>query len=104
MSKTNDLATKTFVKEVVEKTEEKLRQEIKGTEGKLRQELGALQTTVKKNHEEVIERLDSIAGSIKKFDEEQTILSYRVSEHTDQLENHEKRIKKIEETTLPSST
>ncbi len=52
-------------------------------------------------HNEVMDKFDSIASSIKKFDEEETALSYRVSKHTDQLENHEKRIKKIEKATLP---
>ena len=99
MSKTNEPASELFVKEIVEKTEGKLRQEI----SELRNETGELRTEINKNHNKVMKKLDSIAGSIKKFDEEQITLSYRVSEHTDQLENHEKRIKKIEETTLPPS-
>ena len=86
MSKTNEPATELFVKEIVERTEGKLRQEIENS----KEELG---NEIKKGHNEVM----------KKFDEEQITLSYRVSEHTDQLENHEKRIKKIEETALPPS-
>lgn len=95
MPKNNNLATKTFVKEVVEKTEGKLRQEIESSKEELRNE-------IKKNHNEVMNKLDSIAGSVNKFDEEQTALSYRVSEHTDQLEDHEERIKKVEEALPPS--
>lgn len=89
MPKSNDLATKTFVKKTVEEATDNLRNE-------LTKKMGGY-------HNEVMKKLDSIAGSIKKFDEEQTALSYRVSEHTDQLENHEKRIKKVEKTaSLPA--
>jgi len=91
MVKTTDLATKKFVKKVVQKTEDGLRREIKGLHDKMR-----------KNHGEVMEKLDTIASSIQKFDQEQTALSYRVSEHTDQLENQEGRIKKIEAKVLPA--
>jgi len=86
MSKIDTPANETFVKKTVEDAVDNLHQEMK-------QEM-------KENHNEVMNKLDSIAGSIEKFDEEQTALSYRVSEHTDQLENHEKRIKKIEKKTL----
>lgn len=84
MNKTNDLATKEFVKETVDEA-------VKDLSGEM-----------KKNQEVVLERLDSIMDSIKKFDEEETGLAYRVSEHSDQLEDHEDRLKRIEKTTIPS--
>lgn len=83
MSKANDLATKKFVKDTVDGAVKDLRGEIK------------------KNQEVVLERLDSIMDSIKKFDEEETGLAYRVSEHSDQLEDHEDRLKHIEKTITP---
>lgn len=51
MSKANDLATKKFVKDTVDGAVKDLRGEMK------------------KNQEVVLERLDSIMDSIKKFDE-----------------------------------
>jgi len=89
MAKMDKPANETFVK----KTVEDARTELNGKIENLQKEIGI-------KHNEVMNKLDSIAGSIEKFDEEQTALSYRVSEHTDQLENHEKRIKKIEKKTL----
>jgi len=89
MAKMDKPANETFVK----KTVEDARIELNGKIENLQKEIGI-------KHNEVMNKLDSIAGSIEKFDEEQTALSYRVSEHTDQLENHEKRIKKIEKKTL----
>lgn len=80
-----DIATKPFVKRVIDEAVE---------DAKL-----GLRQEIKKNHEETMEKLDSIMGEFKKFDEEHTLLSYRFSEHSDQLENHEGRLKKIE--TLP---
>lgn len=106
MSKSNNLATKTFVKAVVERTEGKLRHEINDAKEGLRNEIkknhNELSQKIGSLHNEVMGKLDSIAGSFKKFDEEQTVLSYRVSKHTNQLENHEKRIRKIEKTPLSS--
>lgn len=89
MSKIDRPATETFVK----KTVEEAKIELNGKIENLQKEMGI-------KHNEVMNKLDSIAGSIKKFDEEETTLAYRVSEHTDQLENHKKRIKKIEKTIL----
>lgn len=37
----------------------------------------------------ILEQLDSIAGDFKKFDEEQTTLSYRQSIHSDKIEKLE---------------
>ena len=77
-----DVATKSFVKEVVEEAVEDVKQ--------------GLRKEMKTYHEKTIEKLDSIMGEFKKFDEEHTLLSYRVSEHSDQLEEHEGRLKKLE--------
>lgn len=42
---------------------------------------------IDKKFDVVIEKLDGIAGEFKKFDEEQTLLSNKVSEHTDNLDS-----------------
>ncbi len=105
MSKTNEPVTKTFVKKTVEEAKIKLTGKIEETRteltGKIENLHESLQKEINVKHNEVMNKLDSIAGSINKFDEEQTALTYRVSEHTDQLESHKKRIKKIEKTILP---
>jgi len=103
MSKIDTPATKTFVKKTVEEAKIELTGKIEETRTELTGKIENLQKEMGAKHNEVMDKLDSIAGSIKKFDEEQTALSYRVSEHTDQLENHEKKIKKIEKTIFPPS-
>jgi len=57
MARIDKPANETFVKKTVEDAVDSLHQEMK------------------ENHNEVMEKLDSIAGSIEKFDEEQTALS-----------------------------
>ena len=44
---------------------------------------------MKNYHNEVMTELDSIAGAIKKFDEEHTVLAYRQVNHTDRIEKLE---------------
>lgn len=47
----------------------------------------------------IMEVVDGIAGEIKNYRQEQDMMSFRISEHTDQLEDHEIRIKHIEHPT-----
>ncbi len=47
----------------------------------------------------VVTMLDAVMGELKKIREEQALMSNKLSEHTDTLESHDKRIKKIERTT-----
>ncbi|MCX8009042.1 MAG: hypothetical protein N3A54_05080 [Patescibacteria group bacterium] len=70
-----------------EKLEEKLEQKL---EEKLEEKLRALRN-------EIFERIDAFLGLYKRVDEEQTLLYGRVSEHSDQLEDHETRISALEE-------
>lgn len=50
--------------------------------------------------DKLYEMLDKIAGGIKDFREEQDIMGNRVSEHSDELENHDLRLKKLEHPVL----
>lgn len=95
MPKTNDIATKKFVKEELE--------EVKGWVGiRLEQNTEELKewvdTVFAKYKDETMIKLDEIVAMLQKDDQERTILSYQVSEHTNQLENHKKRIEKLEKT------
>lgn len=44
----------------------------------------------------VMDKLDAIANTLKSIYEEQTVASYQISNHSDKLDNHEERIKKLE--------
>jgi|GEM_PF-3420593 len=92
----NGLTTKSFVKKI----ENNLVDLIVGTAGsldaKIEKTKQQLEEKIKLNHDEIIEKLDSISGMIKKFDEEHTLASYRISEHSDELEDHELRVGKLE--------
>ena len=81
---TAQVATQSFVRKEAKKLEENLKEDLK--------------EEMRKNHDEVMEKLDWLVGSIKKFGEEHTVLSCRVAEYSDQLEDHEKRIAKMEQT------
>ena len=43
------------------------------------------------------DRMDQLRGEIKAVREEQSIISGKFSEHTDQIENHDNRISKLEQ-------
>ncbi len=59
--------------------------------------------------EEFFARMDKLSGEYKKIDEAETLHVGTISDHTDQLENHEERIKTLERrhssnpTTLPTT-
>ena len=52
-----------------------------------------------KYKDEMLTKLDKLLGLFHKLNEEKTIGAYRQKEHTDQLENHENRIKSLETAT-----
>ena len=47
------------------------------------------------NKEEFYTRMDEVMGEIKEIREEQTLIAGRVSQHSDDLEEHEAKIKRI---------
>jgi len=55
---------------------------------------------VAKFKDEVITAIDKNTGELKAMREELTAISGKTSEHSDTLENHEGRIKKMERTTI----
>lgn len=61
---------------------------------------GFLKQHLKQELDKVMAKLDSIAKMLKDMYEEQTVASHQIAEHSDQLENHEGRIKKLETTVL----
>ena len=56
-----------------------------------------VENTKPKWAESVLSAADKAAGDYKKFEEEKTVLSGQVSEHTDQIEDIDERVKKIEQ-------
>lgn len=60
-----------------------------GLEGRMENLEERLEKKMKDYHNEVMTELDSIAGAIKKFDEEQTVLAYRQANHSDRMEKLE---------------
>ena len=114
MPKTNDIATKKFVKGELEKNTREIKEWVgarftENTE-EIKEWVGArftenteeikewVDTVFAKYKDETMTKLDEIADMLQKDDQERTILSYQVSEHTDQLEDHGRRIKKLEKT------
>ena len=126
MKKVDGIAPKKFVRDVVNKsakrTEEKLisvirsvkdglyaelhgeiedsRQEMHLNHREVLERIEKVEDDSAKRHNDVMDKLDSIAGDFRKFDEEHTTLSYRVSEHSDGLEDHDKRLRKLEKISL----
>lgn len=82
MKQNDNVITKSFVQSAIDSATEKLRDE--------------LVEQIKQSKDETLTRLDKILGLFQKFDEERTVMAYRQREHTDQLEDHEDRIKFIE--------
>lgn len=75
-----------LIEEIIEgKLEEKFNEKLKGLPSK----------------DEFYETTDKILGELKAIREEITTVTHRTSEHSDTLENHEGRIKKLERVTLP---
>lgn len=100
-------ATEQFVKAVLAKTEGALKRRIEDVRrsadsgiSRLDNEINKLRQEIRKNHNVMMTKLDSIANIMKKTDEEQTLTSYQVSQHLDRLDNHEERIRKLEKPTL----
>jgi predicted nuclease with TOPRIM domain len=76
---------KKYIEDILErKLDEKL-------EKKLEEKLKFLPTK-----EDFYTKMDEIMGELKAIREEQTLISGKVSEHTDQLEEHDQRLGKIE--------
>ena len=49
--------------------------------------------------EEFFTAMDEVMGELKGIREEQELITHRVSQHTDQLEDHETRITKLQSPT-----
>lgn len=60
-------------------------------EDKLTEKLKGLPT-----RDEFYQKMDEVMGELKTLREEQTLTTYRNTEQDQQLENHEKRLKKLE--------
>jgi len=99
MPKTNDIATKKFVKGELEKNTREIKEWVGARFTENTEEIKEwVDTVFAKYKDETMTKLDEIADMLQKDDQERTILSYQVSEHTDQLEDHGRRIKKLEKT------
>lgn len=75
----DEVATESFVYGVVSRAENRLENAI----DQLREEIN-------QKFNKVMEALADLSGQFRKFDEEQTILSHRVSKHNDRIEKLEK--------------
>lgn len=82
----DDLVTKSFLKS-------ELKSEINSLREELTEQIKQSEARIK---DEILTHLDKIMGLLRKLDEERTLGAYRQREHTDQLENHENRIKSLE--------
>lgn len=71
---------------------------MKGDVNQLQQNVIQLQENLVKLNEKVskfYDLIDSVMGDFKKFDEEQTLLSGRVSDHSDRLEKLEEYVQRV---------
>lgn len=59
---------------------------------------------VAKFKDDVMTVLDKVMGELKTIREEQTLMSGRLSEHTDTLEDHDARLEKLEKNVGFSTT
>lgn len=116
MSK-DKVATESFVKEAVDKAKNEiteamdilqkdLQSRIEDSETRLEARLNEsmdnkLDSKIGQLRSDIFEKLDEISGDIKTFQEEHTVLSMHSSEHYDKLEDHEKRITKLEISSSP---
>lgn len=78
MKQNDGVATKLFVQSAIDRLRDELTEQIK------------------QSKDETLTHLDKILGLFQKFDEERSMMAYRQREHTDQLEDHEDRIKSLE--------
>lgn len=62
-------------------------------EEKLNEKLGDLPSK-----DDFYEKMDEVMGEIKAMREEQTLIGNKLSDHSDQLEDHEQRISRFEKT------
>lgn len=68
------------------------------TKNFLQQEFDKFEAKMGKKFNKVMESLDKLTNIFKKVDEDQTVSTYQIATHTDQLEEHGGRIKKLETT------
>ena len=59
--------------------------------GEFRREFKEFSHKMEQRFGSISETMGSIVGDFKKFDEEQTVLSHRQSEHSDRIEKLEKK-------------
>lgn len=78
MKQKDDVATKLFVQSAIDRLRDELIEQIK------------------QSKDETLTHLDKILGLFQKSDDERTVMAYRQREHTDQLEDHDDRIKSLE--------
>lgn len=107
MSK-DKVATESYVKEALDEAIGKAKDEITEAMDILQKYLQSriedsetrlnesIDEKISRSQNTIIEKLDEISGDIKAFQEEHAVLSMHSSENYDQLQNHEKRIIKIE--------
>ncbi len=66
----------------------------------VREEIGE-ETKHLPTKDEFYTKMDELVGEVKAMREEQIVISGKISEHTDSIEDHETRIGKIEEILQP---
>lgn len=104
MAKSDDIATKKYVTLALFKREDRLVKEIRGVEKRLDGRIDSLANDLKLlsedlkgfkqimavKHDDLMNKLDAIAGMFKKDNDERTIISFRVTDHEERIQKLEK--------------
>ena len=93
MKKQNKPASEKFVKEELAKTKNEIMGKVDTIVTKTREDIMDI---IVKKHNEVMNKFDKFISMYKKVDEDQTVSTYQIATHTDKLEEHEGRIRKLE--------
>jgi hypothetical protein len=90
--KKDKLASEAFVLAVAGHTEKILMARINGLEKRVEKQFTESDEKHDRRYDKIMNSLDWLVGAYKKFDEEHTILSGRVSDHTDRIEELERSV------------
>lgn len=95
----NDLATKQFVKDTVEKAEKKLSKRIDGVDGRinsLENKVDKLEENLTSQIDQVRNDIDGLAKLVKNSIDEKLIQRYRQEQLEEKVDKNTKRITKLE--------
>lgn len=97
----NNLVTKNFLEEKLDNLEKKIDKKLIGIQSKIDVKLDILKEEIdenaKKYRDQILTKMDGVMSELETKRQERTLENHQYSEIVEQVDNHEKRIKSLEQ-------